>query len=180
MRSGRGLPWRSRSAADQKGRGRARPARLAALAHQGTWAYYKPLSHLYFRRYLEAGSGGRTMLRVRLFGGAEVEGDGLPIGGAAAQRKSLAVLGLLGASGDRGMSRDMILAYLWPEIEPEKAAHRLAQRLHALRRDIGVDDLFVGSCDLRLNPERIAAQDELAGLIVAGVRGVLPGSNAHT
>jgi TolB-like protein len=96
------------------------------------------------------------MLRVRLLGGAVVQGEGGPFGGAAAQRKSLAVLGLLGATGDRGMSRDKILAYVWPEAELEKAAHRLTQILYALRRQLGVNDLFLGSGDLRLNPDRVS------------------------
>ncbi len=97
------------------------------------------------------------MPRIRLLGGAVVEGETGPLGGAAAQRKSLAVLGLLVAAGDRGMSRDKILAYLWPEAEPDKAAHRLTQILYALRRDLGADDLFVGSGDLRLNPDRFSS-----------------------
>lgn len=62
------------------------------------------------------------MLRLRLLGSAVVEGEDGPVGGAAGQRKSLAVLGLLGATGDRGMSRDRILAYVWPEVELEKAS----------------------------------------------------------
>jgi DNA-binding SARP family transcriptional activator len=102
-------------------------------------------------------SGGRPVVRVKLFGGAEVEGEGLPLGGAAGQRRPLALLGLLAGSGERGMSRDKVLAYLWPEIEPEKAAHRLAQTLYTLRRELGATDLFLGSCDLRLNPDRIGA-----------------------
>lgn len=97
------------------------------------------------------------MLRVRLLGGAVVEGEEGPIGGAAGQRKSLAVLGLLGTTGHRGMSRDRILAYVWPEVELEKASHRLTQILYALRRELGTDDLFLGSCDLRLNPERVSS-----------------------
>jgi TolB-like protein len=97
------------------------------------------------------------MLRLRLLGGAVVEGDHGPVGGAAGQRKSLAVLGLLGATGDRGMSRDRVLAYVWPEVELEKASHRLTQILYALRRELGADDLFLGSCDLRLNPNRVSS-----------------------
>jgi DNA-binding SARP family transcriptional activator/TolB-like protein len=97
------------------------------------------------------------MLCMKLLGGAQVERDGVPVTGAAAQRKSLAVLGLLGAAGERGMSRDKILAYLWPEVELEKAAHRLTQILYALRRDLGIDDLFLGSGDLRLNPARVSS-----------------------
>jgi TolB-like protein len=97
------------------------------------------------------------VLRIRLLGGIVVEGETGPLGGAAAQRKSLAVLGLLVGAGDRGMSRDKILAYLWPEAESEKAAHRLTQILYALRRDLGADDLFLGSGDLRLNPDRFTS-----------------------
>ena len=97
------------------------------------------------------------MLRMRLLGGAVVERDSGPAGGAAAQRKSLAVLALLVVSGERGVSRDKILAYLWPEGEPEKAAHRLTQILYAVRRDLDTDDLFLGSGELRLNPERFSS-----------------------
>jgi TolB-like protein len=95
------------------------------------------------------------MLRIRMLGGAVVEGTAGAILGAAAQRKSLALLALLAAAGDRGMSRDKIIAYLWPETDPERAGHRLTQLLYALRRDCGADDLFVGSSELRLNPARI-------------------------
>ena len=48
-------------------------------------------------------------------------------------------------------------AYLWPEAEPEKAAHRLTQILYAVRRDLDTDDLFLGSGELRLNPERFSS-----------------------
>ena len=97
------------------------------------------------------------MLRVRLLGGAVVEGENGPLGGAAGQRKSLAVLGLLVAAGDRGMSRDRILAYVWPEVELEKGSHRLTQVLYALRRELNADDLCLGSCELRLNPDRVSS-----------------------
>ena len=97
------------------------------------------------------------MLRVRLLGGAVVEGENGPLGGAAGQRKSLAVLGLLGAAGDRGMSRDRILAYVWPEVDLEKGSHRLTQVLYALRRELHADDLCLGSCELRLNPDRVSS-----------------------
>jgi TolB-like protein/DNA-binding SARP family transcriptional activator len=97
------------------------------------------------------------MLRVRLLGGAVVEGENGPLGGAAGQRKSLAVLGLLVAAGDRGMSRDRILAYVWPEVELEKGSHRLTQVLYALRRELNADDLCLGSCELRVNPDRVSS-----------------------
>jgi len=92
------------------------------------------------------------MLRLRVLGGAAVEGTRGSLGGAAAQRKCLALLGLLAPAGEQGMSRDKILAYLWPEAGSDKAAHRLTQILYILRRDLQADDLFLGSTDLRLNP----------------------------
>src|SRR5574341_200438 len=55
------------------------------------------------------------MLYLRTFGGLSVETDGAPATGAARQRKTLAVLALLAAAGRRGMSRDKLLAYLWPD-----------------------------------------------------------------
>jgi TolB-like protein len=95
------------------------------------------------------------MLRIRTLGSVLVEGADGPVGGAAAHRKSLALLALLASAGDRGLSRDKILAYLWPETDAARAGHRLTQLLYALRRDLALDDLFLGSNDLRLNPDRI-------------------------
>jgi TolB-like protein/DNA-binding SARP family transcriptional activator/Flp pilus assembly protein TadD len=96
------------------------------------------------------------MLRLKVLGSPVVEGNGELPSGAAVQRMPLALLALLASSHDRGLSRDKILAHLWPEAEPEKAAHRLNQILYALRRDLGSDTLFLGSSDLRLNPAVLA------------------------
>ena len=96
------------------------------------------------------------MLYLKTLGAAVLEDEAGPLGGAAAQRKSVAVLGLLGAAGDRAVSRDKIVAYLWPDADAERAGHRLTQVLYSLRRHLGVDDLFVGSADLRLNPSRVS------------------------
>jgi TolB-like protein len=91
------------------------------------------------------------MLRLRTLGGVVVEGDAGPLGGTAAQRKSLALLSLLAPGNARGMSRDKIVSYLWPETEPLRAAHRLAQLVYALRRDLQSGDLVLGTSELRLN-----------------------------
>src|SRR5687768_14794718 len=96
--------------------------------------------------------GGVWMLQLQVLGSPSVLRDGRPCGGAAGQRKSLALLALLAAGGRRGLSRDKIHAWLWPEIATDKATHRLAQLLYSLRRDLGAEELFLGSTDLRLNP----------------------------
>ncbi|MFN2565912.1 MAG: protein kinase [Gemmatimonadaceae bacterium] len=97
------------------------------------------------------------MLRLRTFGGLAVESDHGAHGSAAAYRRRIALLPLLAVAGVRGMSRDKLLLYLWPESEQEKARHALTQALYALRRDLGAEELFLGTNDLRLNPQLITS-----------------------
>src|SRR5213083_2849484 len=97
------------------------------------------------------------MLAVRVFGGLAVERDGAQCGGAAARRKTLALLALLAAAGRRGVSRDKLTAYLWPESDTEHARNVLKQACYTLRRDLRAPELFLGAVELRLNPEVITS-----------------------
>lgn len=96
------------------------------------------------------------MLRFRALGRPIVEGPEGAIGGAAGQRKPVALLALLATAATRGMSRDKILAYLWPETPADRATHRLTQVLYSLKHELQTEDLFLGSADLRLNPNLIS------------------------
>src|SRR3989441_2770146 len=100
------------------------------------------------------------MLAVRVFGGLAVERDGAQCGGAAARRKTLALLALLAGAGRRGLSRDKLTAYLWPESDTEHGRGLLKQACYALRRDLGAAELFLGSIELRLNPGLISSDVE--------------------
>src|SRR3989454_5946057 len=73
------------------------------------------------------------MLAVQVFGGLAVERDGAQCGGAAARRKTLALLALLAGAGRRGLSRDKLTAYLWPESDTEHGRGLLKQACYALR-----------------------------------------------
>src|SRR5213593_3125306 len=97
------------------------------------------------------------MLAVRTLGGLAVEKDGTQCGGAASRRKTLALLALLAAAGKRGLSRDTLLGYLWPETETASGRHLLKQACYALRRDLHEPDLFLGRAELRLNPAVVAS-----------------------
>lgn len=97
------------------------------------------------------------MLRLKVFGGLSIGRDQGPVEGAGAQRRRLALLALLDGAGERGLTRDKILGFLWPESEPEKARRILTQALYALRRDLGEEDLFLGSNEVRLNPDLITS-----------------------
>lgn len=93
------------------------------------------------------------MLRLKTFGGLALTRDGTPVEGAGAQRRRLALLALLAAAGDRGLSREKILGLLWPESDLERARKSLAQAVYALRRELGSEDLIVGVTELRLGWE---------------------------
>src|SRR5919197_3825732 len=100
--------------------GRGLSLQRCRLAPSFAWSYNRPAGQLDLRN----SSAENSMLRLRVLGNPSVEGSTGPVGGAAAQRKSLALLALLAPAGERGVSRDKLLAYLWPECEPEKASHR--------------------------------------------------------
>src|SRR5438093_1115387 len=91
------------------------------------------------------------MLELRTFGGLSLQADGASVTGAASQRKTLALLALLAASGRNGLSRDKVIAYLWPESDTERGRGLLRQACYALRRDLHAPELFLGAPELRLN-----------------------------
>lgn len=115
-------------------------------------------------------------LRIRLFGGLTVsDSDGNPIPAIEGQRRVLALLALLAVAGDRGLSRDKLVGYLWPESDSERARHSLTQALYAARRLSGVDDLFDAGAVVHLNRSAAASDVEAleAALAAHDANGVL-------
>jgi len=100
---------------------------------------------------------GRKMLRINALGGLTVFGDAGPVSGAAAQPRRLAILALLARAGDRGMTRDKVIALLWPDSDDERARTTLSKTLYSVRRDLGSEDVIVGTKDLRLNDDVITS-----------------------
>ena len=98
------------------------------------------------------------MIYLRTFGGVSFERDGSPLGGAAAQRRLLAVAAMIASGGDRGISRERLLATLWTDSEPERARQALSQTLYHMRRALDVEDLVeAGGQDLRFSPDIIGS-----------------------
>jgi len=97
------------------------------------------------------------MLRLQTFGGVSLFRGDENLTGAVTQRRRLGILVLLAASGATGLSRDKLLAFLWPESDTDSARHVLNQLLYAQRRQVGNETLFQGRKTLRLNPAVIAS-----------------------
>src|SRR5688572_11622024 len=91
------------------------------------------------------------MIHLRVLGGLSID-NGLGMRGAAGQRKSLVLLAVIACAPNGGITREKLLGYFWPENDEEQGKNALRQRLFSLRRDLGADDLFIGTGTLRLNP----------------------------
>ena len=107
------------------------------------------------------------MLYLRAFGGLTLENGGQSPTGAATQRSRLAILAVLAVAGDRGVSRESLLALFWPENDSESARGALKQALYALRRDLGDPTAIAGTSELVLNPDVIRSDVQDFGQALA-------------
>lgn len=77
------------------------------------------------------------MFTLRLLGGFALEDDGAALTGRAVQKRRLALLALIALAPGRTISRDKVVAYLWPEGDTEQVRHLLSVGLHDLRKVLG-------------------------------------------
>ena len=94
--------------------------------------------------------------RLRTLGGLALAGSSADETFSGSRRKPLALLALLAVAGSRGMTRDKLAAYLWPEGESDKVRGVLKQTIYTLRQAFGDQEVIQGAGDLRLNPGLIA------------------------
>lgn len=97
------------------------------------------------------------MFYLNLLGGARLGGDHGPVTGAAVQRHRLGLLALLGVGHPDGLSRDKLVAFLWPDRDTEHARGLLKQAVHALRKALGEEAILAAGDVLRLDPEMVAS-----------------------
>jgi DNA-binding SARP family transcriptional activator len=95
------------------------------------------------------------MIQVAVLGGLTLRLEEGFVSGAMTQRRRLALLALLAVARQRGLSRDKIIGYLWPESDAPRARHALNQLLYAQRKVLPGGELFLGGKTLRLNPAEI-------------------------
>jgi DNA-binding SARP family transcriptional activator/TolB-like protein len=67
------------------------------------------------------------------------------------------------------MTRDKMLALLWPDADEERGPRTLAQALYALRKNLGAEDAITGTKDLRLDPALVTSDvSEFASAVSRG------------
>jgi DNA-binding SARP family transcriptional activator len=95
------------------------------------------------------------MFVLELLGTLSLRGDARPVPTAAQQKRPLGLLAVLALAGGRGLSRDRIEAYLWPESAGAPARHSLEQTVYACRHALGSDVILASARELRLNPDLV-------------------------
>src|SRR5205814_10475023 len=75
----------------------------------------------------------------------------------ALQPRRLAFLALIARAGERGVSREKVLALLWPDSDDERGSRALAQALYALRKDAETGEIITGAKELRLNTDLVSS-----------------------
>ena len=110
------------------------------------------------------------MFRLLTFGGLAIEPDD----GLAAPRlrpPRLALLAVLAAAGDRGVSRDRLASFFWPDADEARAAHSLRQARYALRQDLGCEVVRTAGSTLVLDETLITSDvAEFRAALSAGDR----------
>ncbi|HUG02347.1 MAG TPA: tetratricopeptide repeat protein [Longimicrobiales bacterium] len=95
------------------------------------------------------------MFRLKLFGSASIEGPEGPLTGRPVQRRRIGLLALLAVARRRGMTRDKLIGFLWPDADPDRARRLLSDSMYRISKAIGVEAFTAAGEELRLQPERL-------------------------
>ena len=95
------------------------------------------------------------MHRLILIGNMDLQGADGPLTGRITQRRQIALLALLACAGDRPLTREKAIGYLWPESPSGRARARLSDSVYVIRQELGEEAVLAVGDGLRLNPEVI-------------------------
>jgi DNA-binding SARP family transcriptional activator/Tfp pilus assembly protein PilF/TolB-like protein len=88
---------------------------------------------------------------LKLFGGASIEAEHGSLTGTVGQPRRIALLTLLATASGSTVSRDKLIALLWPDRGPEQGRHLLSESLYVLRRALGGEAVLSEGDNVRLN-----------------------------
>ncbi len=103
------------------------------------------------------------MFNLKTLGGLRLERQDGSV--AEVRGRWLALLAVIGAGEERGVSRDQVLGVLWPELDQGRGSHNLSQVLYSLRRLVGEELAVAAGQVLRLDGSKVST--DLALLQVA-------------
>ena len=92
-----------------------------------------------------------NFFRLNALGSLSLQRDGESGTPTGIQKRRLGLLAILAVAGKRGLSRDRIQSFIWPEADPAKSRHALDQLVYATRRAIDADPFLTEGGDLRLD-----------------------------
>ncbi|MEJ2678282.1 MAG: BTAD domain-containing putative transcriptional regulator [Gemmatimonadota bacterium] len=92
------------------------------------------------------------MFRLKLFGSPSIDGPDGPLSGRAVQRRRLALLALLAVARQRGLTREKLIGYLWPDSDTERARHLLSDSIYRINQAVGGEAIVAVGEELRLDP----------------------------
>jgi DNA-binding SARP family transcriptional activator len=91
-----------------------------------------------------------TLVRLKTFGGLSIATLHGPLPEVGFRRQALALLALIAAAGENGMSRERVMALLWPEADDAHARNNLKQLSFAIRHGLSAELLASIAPNLRL------------------------------
>jgi DNA-binding SARP family transcriptional activator len=95
------------------------------------------------------------MIRLQALGGLDLDLGNAGRGAPQLRPRVLALLALLLGTRSRAISRDKVLAYLWPDSDTDHARNSLKQALFALRHRLGRSIVHPWCGGLRLDPSMV-------------------------
>ncbi len=92
---------------------------------------------------------------LRLFGGASIETPRGPLTGRAVQRRRFGLLAMLASNGLRGVSREKLIAHLWPESDSVAGRHLLSDSVYRINQGLGREAIAAAGSELRFNHDAL-------------------------
>ena len=99
------------------------------------------------------------MNTLRILGGLWLEQADSTTNGRSMQRQRLALLVAIWLSPNRRITRDKVLALLWPESTATEGRHRLSTAIYDVRRALGSDSVRSSGDELWIPPDTLLSCD---------------------
>ncbi len=130
---------------------------VAALPPNFGWLHIALVASSTHRPVLAHLSPRSKVFRLKLFGSASIDGPDGPLTGRPVQRRRIGLLALLALARDRGLTRDKLIAVLWPDADPERGRHLLSDSVYRVNQAVGGEAIAAIGDRLRLDPERLSS-----------------------